>query len=157
MNSRDWALSSLSVDAHTGAADTGHAMSQANVEIVRRAADSFNSRDLSGMLEYFDQDAEWVEDQRYPGAESFRGPLGVERSIRKWWDAWGELTMEVDETIDLGDRVVVAGRVHARGHDSEVAVEAPFGGLYEFRAGKVVRVQVLGSREEALEAAGLPE
>jgi hypothetical protein len=34
-------------------------------------------------------------------------------------------------------------------------VEAPFGGLYEFRAGKVVLVRVLGSRDEALEAAGL--
>jgi hypothetical protein len=32
-------------------------MSQANVEIVRRAADSFNSRNLSGMLEHFDEDA----------------------------------------------------------------------------------------------------
>ena len=128
-------------------------MSQENVEIVRRAVDSFNRRDVPALLERFDEDAEWIEDQRYPGAESFRGPAGVERSIRKWWDAWGDLTMHVDETIDLGDRIVVAGHVHARGHDSDVAVDAPFGGLYEFRAGKVVRVQVLGSREEALEAA----
>jgi hypothetical protein len=56
----------------------------------------------------------------------------------------------------LGDRVVVAGRVEPRGHDSDVAVEAPFGGVYEFRDGKVIRVRVLGSREEALEAAGPP-
>jgi ketosteroid isomerase-like protein len=132
-------------------------MSQENVEIVRRGADSFNRRDLTAFLEHFDEDAEWVEDRRYPGAESFHGPSGVERSIRKWWDAWAEITMHVDETIDLGDRVVAAGRVHARGYDSDIAVDAPFGGVYEFQAGKVVRVQVLGSREEALEAAGSPE
>jgi ketosteroid isomerase-like protein len=130
-------------------------VSKENVEIVRRGADSFNRRDLAAMLGDFDENAEWVEDQRYPGAETFRGPSGIERSIKKWWDAWGEIAMEIDETIDLGDRVVLAGRVRARGHDSDVAVEAPFGGLYEFRQGKVVRVRVLGSREEAVEAAGL--
>jgi uncharacterized protein len=132
------------------------AMSQEYVDIVRRAAEWFNDRDLEALLGLFDEDAEWIEDPRYPGAETFRGPAGVERSIRKWWDAWGELAMLVDETIDLGDRVVVAGRVRARGHDSDVAVEALFGGVYEFRDGKVIRVRVLGSREEALEAAGLP-
>jgi ketosteroid isomerase-like protein len=133
------------------------AMSQENVEIVRRGVDAFNRRDIAAIVEDFDEDAEWVEDQRYPGAETFRGPFGVERSVRKWWDAWGEITMTLDETIDLGDRVVLGGRVQARGHDSDVTVEAPFGGVYEFRAGKVIRVQILGSRDEALEAAGLSE
>lgn len=56
--------------------------------------------------------------------------------------------MVFDEAIDLGDRVVLAGRVRGPGHDSDVTVEAPFGGVYELRGGKVVRVQVLGSREE---------
>lgn len=124
--------------------------------MVRQAAEWFNERDVGAFLGLFDEDAEWIEDQRYPGAETFRGPTGVERSLRKWWDAWAELAMYVDEAIDLGDCVVVAGHVEARGHDSEVAVEAPFGGVYEFRDGKVIRVRVLGSREEALEAAGPP-
>jgi ketosteroid isomerase-like protein len=132
-------------------------MSQESLEIVRRGVDSFNRRDLATLLGDFDEDIEWAEDPRYPGADTFHGPSGVERSIRKWWDAFGEITMQVDEMIDLGDRVVLAGRVHARGHDSDVSVEGPFGGVYEFRAGKVVRVQVLASREEALEAARLSE
>ena len=132
-------------------------MSQENVEIVRQGADAFNRRDIAAILRDFDHDAEWVEDQRYPGAEAFSGPSGVERSIRKWWDAWGEIAMDIDETIDMGDRVVLAGRVRARGHDSDVTVEAPFGGVYEFRAGKVIRVQILASRAEAVEAVGLSE
>jgi ketosteroid isomerase-like protein len=118
------------------------------VEVVLRGVDSFNRRDVAAMLRDFDEDAEWVEDQRYPGAETFRGPSGVERSIRKWWGAWREIAMVFDEAIDLGDRVVLAGRVRGPGHDSDVTVEAPFGGVYELRGGKVVRVQVLGSREE---------
>src|SRR5215210_213755 len=98
-------------------------MSQENVEIVRRGVDSFNRRDIGAILADVHEDAEWVEDQRYPGAETCRGPSGVERSIRKWWDAWGEITMNLDETpLDLGHRVVLAGRVRARGHDSDVTV-----------------------------------
>ncbi|MEA2419201.1 MAG: uncharacterized protein QOE60_1407 [Thermoleophilaceae bacterium] len=125
--------------------------------MVQRATSAFNRRDIATIVGDFDPDVEWLEDQRYPGAETFHGPAGVERSIRKWWDAWAEIRMEIDETIDLGDSVVLAGRVHARGHDSDVAVEAPFGGVYEFRAGKVIRVRILGGRAEALEAVGLPE
>jgi uncharacterized protein len=132
-------------------------MSQQNIDVVRRGIDAFNRRDLPALLSDFDKDVEWVEDRRYPGAETFRGPSGVERSLGKWWDAWGEIALQLDGTIDLGDRVVLSGRVRARGHDSDVAVEAPFGGLYEFRSGKVVRVQTFGSRAEAVEAAGPKE
>jgi ketosteroid isomerase-like protein len=132
-------------------------MSRENEEIVRRGAVAFNRRDVPAILSDMDADVEWVEDQRYPGAETFHGLSGVERSIRKWWDAFGELRMEIEETIDLGDTVVLAGRVHARGHDSDATVDAPFGGVYDFRSGKVVRVRILGSRAEALEAVGLSE
>jgi ketosteroid isomerase-like protein len=65
--------------------------------------------------------------------------------------------MRVEETIDLGDRLVAAGHTEARGHGSEVSVSAEFGGVYEFRDGRIVRVQTLGSRAEALAAAGLSE
>ena len=130
-------------------------MSQENVELVRRWVEAFNRREL--LLDDFDPDVEWVEDQRYPGAETFHGPAGVERSLKKWWDAWSEITMHLVEVIDLGDRVVVAGHTQARGHGSDVSVTAEFGGVYEFRRRKIVRVQVLGSRADALEAAGLSE
>jgi ketosteroid isomerase-like protein len=128
-------------------------MSREKVEVVQRAVEAFNRRELP--LDDLDPEVEWVEDQRYPGAETFHGSAGVERSLRKWWDAWSELTLHVGEVIDLGDRVVVAGHTEARGHGSDVSVTAEFGGLYEFRRGKVVRVQAFGSRTEALEAAEL--
>jgi ketosteroid isomerase-like protein len=130
-------------------------MSQENVELVRRGIEAFYRREV--LPDDFDPEVEWVEDQRFPGAETFHGPAGVERSVKKWWDAWSEITMHLVEVIDLGDRVVVAGHTEARGHGSDVSVTAEFGGVYEFRRGKVVRVQVLGSRNEALDAAGQRE
>jgi len=130
-------------------------MSEENVALVRRWVEAFNRREL--LLDDFDPEVEWVEDQRYPGADTFHGPAGVERSLTKWWDAWSEITMQLVEVIDLDDRVVGAGHIQARGHGSDVSVTAEFGGVYEFRRRKIVRVRVLGSRAEALEAAGLTE
>ena len=65
--------------------------------------------------------------------------------------------MEIEEVIDKDKRVVVAGRSRARGDGSNVTVAAKFGAVYDSRDGRMVRVQVLAGREEALEAAGLSE
>jgi ketosteroid isomerase-like protein len=125
------------------------------VEMAQRWIEAFNRREL--LLEDFHPEVEWIEDPRYPGADTFHGRSGVQRSVEKWWDAWAQITLQVEELIDLSDRVVLAGRTEARGHDSDVTVTAEFGGVWEFRDGKIVRVQVLGSRAEALEAVGLRE
>jgi ketosteroid isomerase-like protein len=130
-------------------------MSRENVETVRRAVDLFNRREIS--VEYLDPDVEWIEDQRYPGAQTYHGRDGVQRSIEKWWDAWSAVTMQVKDFVDAGDLVVYWGVSEARGQDSDVTVSAPFGAVWEFRDGMVVRVQVLGGRDQALEAAGLAD
>jgi hypothetical protein len=130
-------------------------MSQENVEVVRRAVEAFNRREVP--LELLHPEVEWIEDPRYPGAQSYRGREGVERSINGWWETWASLGMRVEGMVDADDLVVFWGVTQARGADSEVTVSGPFGGVWAFRDGLVVRVQVLGGREEALEAAGLTE
>jgi hypothetical protein len=123
-------------------------MSRENVEVVLRGVDSFNRRDVAAMLRDFDEDAEWVEDQRYPGARpsadhpawSGRSGNGGARGARSPWSSTRPSTW----AIGWSWPVACGGP----GHDSDVTVEAPFGGVYELRGGKVVRVQVLGSREE---------
>jgi ketosteroid isomerase-like protein len=130
-------------------------MSQENLEVVRRAVDALNGREM--WLDYLDPEVEWIEDSRYPDAQTYRGPEGVERSIRKWWETWASQTMRVDGMVDADDLVVLWGVVEARGTDSEVPISAPFGGVWEFRDGLVVRVHVLAGRDEALEVAGLSE
>jgi hypothetical protein len=63
--------------------------------------------------------------------------------------------LQVEEVLDPGGRIVFLGGHGSSRQDPEVTVSAPFGGVWEFRGGLVVRVRVLGSREDALEAAGL--
>ena len=50
-------------------------MSQENVEIVRRGIESFNRRDMAAIRADAHPQIEWVEDPRYPGAQTFHGPM----------------------------------------------------------------------------------
>jgi hypothetical protein len=61
------------------------------------------------------------------------------------------------EFEDLGDQVLVWGTIHVRAKGSGLETDIPMGGLYEFREGKIVRCEDFGSKEKALEAAGLQE
>ena len=131
-------------------------MSRENVEVVRRGIEAFNRRDMAAIRADAHPQIEWVEDPRYPGAQTFHGPDGVEQSVRKWWDAW-MIELEPEDFIDLGDRIVVTGHGHYRGHGSDVVLTAEFATVYEIRDHKVVRAEVLDSRQAALEAAGLRE
>src|SRR5690348_8253683 len=116
-------------------------MSQENVEVVRGVVEAFNRREVP--LDLLHPEVEWIEDPRYPDSQTYRGPEGVERSIRKWWETWASQTMLVDRIVDADDLVAFWGVVEARGTDSEVTVSAPFGGVWEFRDGLIVRVRVL--------------
>lgn len=125
------------------------------MDTVRRAVEAFNRREL--LLEIYAPEAEWIEDPRYPGAETFRGRDGIRRSVEKWWETWAAVALRVEEYMDAGDRVVMWGASEARAHDPDVTISGQFGGVWELRDGLIVRVQVLGSRDDALEAAGLTE
>lgn len=100
-------------------------MSTENLKTVRHAIEAFNRREVP--LEQLDPQVEWVEDPRYPDAQTYHGHAGVERSLAKWWEAWASVTMKEEGSEDDGDRVAMWGHIGARGRDPEVTVNAPFG------------------------------
>ena len=69
-----------------------------------------------------------------------------------------EFRLEVEETIDAGDRVVVMAAVRGAGKDSGADVSTPtFPIIYTLRDHQVVRMEALPTRAEALAAVGLAE
>ena len=89
--------------------------------------------------------------------ESYRGREGVERYFAETSDTWGDLHVAVAESRDLGDRVLVLGRLEGHGKGSSVPVDAQFGVIIEFRDGKISRVRGYLDHGEATRAAGLTE
>jgi len=134
-------------------------MSEENVEIVRRAVKLIRPFDenfrgsrvgtnlLDPALEVYDHDS--------PDLGVLRGHAGFLRWIDDW-DAM-EWTLDPEEFIDAGERVVVLARLSARGRASGVSLVRRDGMVWTVRNGKAVRLDYFNNPGEALEAAGLSE
>jgi uncharacterized protein len=137
-------------------------MSQENVEVVRALFDAVARRDTATVLALYDPEVEW-DNTRGPSQglierKVYRGHEGLRHWWREWREAWEIAWDEVEDLIDAGDRVVSVQTTHARGKASGVAVDiADMAVVWTFRQGKIVRVALFTTRDEALEAAGLRE
>jgi ketosteroid isomerase-like protein len=130
-------------------------VSQENVDVVRRIYavwEQEGSPVPSGLL---DPEVEWVNP-----------PEAVETGTRSGVDAFAaaaasvEATFEgasvqIDEMLDAGDRVVITATLRGRGRASGADVERRQGYVWTLRDGKAVRFQWFNEPDEALIAAGV--
>jgi len=122
-------------------------MSQENVEVVRR----FLVLEVDEALEYADPEIVWN-----PAEEAAaEGHDAVRASLVRWKGEWEDYELLPEEFEHVGDRVVAAVRMRARGRASGIPVDARFYDVYTLRQGKIVRMDQFTRRSEALEAAGL--
>jgi ketosteroid isomerase-like protein len=131
-------------------------MSQENVEVVKRAIDAFNRRDLDSFDEICDADIE-LSVPMVDTPDSFRGREGIELFYGRFPQTWEEYGMLTDEVRSVGERVLVLGRASGRERESGVPVEMPLAWVFELRGGRVSRARAYLDHAEALEAAGLTE
>jgi ketosteroid isomerase-like protein len=133
-------------------------MSQENVDLLYRACEALNRRDLDAMLALQDPDVEFTPLLlEVEGGGSYRKLEGV----RIWWNdllgVFPDYRIEVDEVRDLGS--VTVARVRGRGHgvESNAFSEATFWQVTEWRHKKAIWWHNFQNEAEALEAAGLSE
>ena len=138
--------------------DTGRAMSQENVEIVRRGLEAFKRGDLDVMVAEFTPDCEYISTGAIPGAAGVsRGPDGYKRFVSWLRDEFDDARTEIHELIDAGDQVLVSLTTRGRGKQSGAETSWHFWQVWTLQDSKVVRGQGFTSREEALSAVGLRE
>jgi uncharacterized protein len=134
-------------------------MSRENVEAVLRGYEAFNRGDLDAAAEGFHPEIEWSGPGVLPErSEVFRGIDGVRRFWGLWQGEFEDFTVEIEEVIDAGEQVIVMAAVSGTGRGSGVHVRSPsFPHVWTIRDGLAVRVEMLRTRAEALEATGLSE
>jgi ketosteroid isomerase-like protein len=129
-------------------------MSRENAEAVRRLFAYWERGEWQASAELFDPDFEAVfSATAFPDPGSYRGARRTLDAWRRWLEAWEEFSLELEETIGAGGRVVALNRLRGRGKASGVAVDSEVGCIFDFRQGKIVRM-VFCDRRRALEAAG---
>ena len=130
-------------------------MSQENIDLVRRAIDTFNRRDMTSFLDLLDPDVEWVPILAVLEGRVYRGHKEVQRWVEELDPDWEFFEVYSEELRDLGDLVLIFGHWRARGRASGVESEQPATWLYEMKGGKVARMHTFTDRDEGLRAAGL--
>jgi ketosteroid isomerase-like protein len=133
-------------------------MSRENLDLVQQALRAYADGDIERMLSYLDPNAE-LYSAIIGGAEgrTYTGRAGIRDWFAETQVAFEDLTLELTEFQNLGDRVVGLGRVHARGRESGVELDSPTGWVFTVRAGKIVRAEGHLDPAVALEVAGLSE
>lgn len=119
--------------------------------IVRGMYEAFRAGETEGAFDRFAEGIVWdASGSGIPGLDrEFRGHEGVRSFWREWFDAWGEVAFEVDETTELEDgRVRVLVRQRNRGRGTGIWVEQdPHYFYWSFEDGKVTRVELAWVRD----------
>jgi ketosteroid isomerase-like protein len=136
-------------------------MSAENVEIVRELLESFQQRDHERAFDFYDPEIEWDTTEHREAnpdiAGVYRGHDGVRAYWRNWLGAWKDLDFDIQDIVDAGDEVVALIRNQRQWgrHSGIETALAPYGLVFTFRDGKVVRWRSFVSQAAALEAAGI--
>lgn len=133
-------------------------MSEENAELLRRAVDAYNRRDVEALCAELDPEVEWHP--ALPGllaeqAQAYRGHAGIGAMFDDFDDVLDLIHFEYSEIHDLGDRVVAIGHIRTRGKASGVETKSPYANVADVRNGKGIRIRGYLDPEQALEEAGL--
>ena len=125
------------------------------MEIVRRGFTAWSSGDATALIQALDPDVVLHVDQAGQGV--YRGHEGAIKSLVDWTEDFDDFKVVAEEFLDNGDYVVVRTRQTGSGKSSGAPMEGLFWFVCQMREGKVVRIHVLNTEQEALEAVGLRE
>jgi ketosteroid isomerase-like protein len=131
-------------------------MAEPNVDLVRRALEAFARRDLDAIQGLLDDEMEFrAPTAEIAGRSSYRGPEGLRTYFADVASIWEELQVIPQEYKAIGDRVLVSGRVYARGKGGYV-IDSATDWVWRVRDGKILWGAVFTDRDEALKAASEP-
>ena len=143
--------------------DTARAMSEENVEIVRRGFELFNRGGPDAVIsaEIWSPEIVWdTTPSGIAGLGAYRGYDEVRSAFEdNWFTAFPfeEWEIEVEELIDHGHQVIAMTRQRGRGVGSGAAAELEQAHIFTLSDKQVVRIETHPNRDSALDAAGLLE
>jgi ketosteroid isomerase-like protein len=124
-------------------------------EVVTRWFDAFNARDLNRMQELSEPDLRFhpmlIADV---GEEVIEGTEAPERIIAQADSGWTGMRIAYEEARQVGDRVLVLGRLQARGRSSRLDIDIPAGWVFEVRGERVRELLAFPDPETARATAG---
>jgi ketosteroid isomerase-like protein len=106
------------------------------------------------LREIFHPDLAYHPRAEDPETDTQFGRDAWEAILSDYIEALSEITFDIVELIDAGDRVIASTVLHGRGNVSGVEVSDPYVHVYRFRDGVVVEIWEYRTLPEAVEAHG---
>jgi ketosteroid isomerase-like protein len=135
-------------------------VARSDIDVVVDQFEAVNERDFSRAMSHYAEDVVLM----VPPAESapepglFEGKEAVGGWFGNWFQSFDrDYHFEIDEARMIDDQVFIHARHGGRGRTSGIEVRGELSYLYRVREGKVARVEIYPTREEAFEAAGAAE
>jgi ketosteroid isomerase-like protein len=129
-------------------------MSQENVDALYAVADAVARQDLAGLLELMDPEVEWHSFLSGVG-EVYRGHEGIQQFMADLAESLELVLSEIQDTLAIGDVVLMVAKLRFRGRGSGVEAEDPAGYVVRFRDHRVLYLRAFRDPEQALLAVGL--
>ena len=132
-------------------------MSVENVERVRGYYEAANRRDIDAFFQKLSPEFEFHTAGAFPDLDSaYKGREAFLDFMFKFQDPWEEISIDPDELIDAGPRVLAMISFHARGRDG-IEVELALAHLWTIEDGIAVRLDAYADQEQARKTVGLRE
>lgn len=121
-------------------------MSQENIEKVKKAYEAFGRGDIPAVVADYAPDMEWHSPKGTPGIGGVhRGPQAiVEGVFIPMSQLWENMTLNIQEYIDAGDRVIALGTLRATARETGKSDEMAIVHITTFRDGKMVKFEDYG-------------
>ena len=136
-------------------------MSQENVELVRAITEAWNAGEWEDLVSRFHPEIVYHPRADEPDPSPHVGRDAYERLAHGFVESFSEVTFEVLEWVDVGDRVIASTVLHVvlrgQGSASAAGVSDTYVFVYKLRDGLVVEGWEYRTKQEALETLGLSE
>jgi ketosteroid isomerase-like protein len=124
-------------------------------EQLERLRDAYNQRDPDAWVEVWNRDAEWHPflTAREEGDPGYHGENGMRAWFEDVSEMFEESQVDLEQIHEIGDRLLVLGRMRARRRGSADLVESEVGWVVEPKGEGFQRGWAYTSHEEAERAA----
>jgi ketosteroid isomerase-like protein len=130
-------------------------MSDQHLAAVRGVYERWSQGDFHAGPELYDDKVIFVMNREFPDAGTYIGPRAIAGYMRGFLDPWSKVTIEATEILPAGDTVFAAVTQRAEGSSSGAPAEFSYFHLWTFRGDRVIRLESIRERDDALRAAGL--
>jgi ketosteroid isomerase-like protein len=131
-------------------------MSEENLELTLLLTDAFNRDDVGAVLALWDDEGAWrpAIEGLAEGQKIYRGHAGMRQYYRDLADFARDAHVEWSEGYDLGEQVLVLGRLSMT-FASGLSLDDEVAGLFTWRSARCVDARGWMSHADALEAVGI--